>query len=129
MYDLSKSTNVDTTYDSVVIPVMLEDIAGGRSLDVTGVTEKTIKAGHVIIEEIATKVHKPLAVSGGNYAELPSGHTYKGILYVTIPTEKPAASIVVRGTVNKVAAVEGAGLPAYPSGAVDALSLIRFIEA
>lgn len=41
---------------------------------------------------------------GGAYQALPSGHTYVGILINTIPTSKPFAGIMVRGTVNPVAA-------------------------
>lgn len=128
--NLSKATSVDTSLDGVVIQKMIEDIPGGRSLDVAGVTGDVLKAGHVIIQETATKEYKALGVDGSNdYVTLPVGHTYAGILYVSVLKEKPLASIMVRGTVNEKAAVDAAGLPDYPSGAKTALSLIRFVEA
>jgi hypothetical protein len=35
------------------------------------------------------------------YASLPADHTYAGILIASIPTSKPLAGIMVRGTVNE----------------------------
>ena len=119
---------IDTSADSVVIALLLEDLPGGRTLDVTGVTDEVIKAGHVIIEETATEVLKPLGVTDGAYDALPAGHTYKGVLVGSIPTARPMASIMVRGRVNPAAAVDAQGLPAYPAGALTALPLIRFVK-
>ena len=127
--NLSRTPEViDTSADSVVIALLLEDIPGGRTLDVTGVTDEVIKAGHVIVEETATGALKPLGVTDGAYASLPSGHTYKGVLVGTIPTARPMASIMVRGRVNPEAAVNAQGLPNYPAAAITALSLIRFAK-
>lgn len=119
---------IDTSADTIVIALLLEDIPGGRTLDVTGVTESVIKAGHVIIEETATEVLKPLAITDGAYASLPGGHTYKGVLVGTIPTARPMASIMVRGRVNPAAAVNAQELPEYPAAAIAALPLIRFVK-
>ena len=119
---------IDTSADSVVIALLLEDIPGGRTLDVTGVTDEVIKAGHVIIEEDATGDHKPLAVADGAYAALPAGHSYRGVLVGSIPTARPMASIMVRGRVNPEAAVQAQGLPTYPAAAITALPLIRFAK-
>lgn len=127
--DITKQTSVDTSLDGVVIQKMIEDIPGGRSLGTSGISDDVIKAGHVIIQETATGEYKALGITSGAYVSLPSGHTYAGILYVSVLTAKPFASIMVRGTVNKKAAVDAAGLPSYPAGAITALSLIRFIEA
>lgn len=38
------------------------------------------------------------------YQALPGGHTYAGVLISTIPTLRPFAGIMVRGTINPVAA-------------------------
>jgi hypothetical protein len=89
-----------TGRDSYVIVENLETIRGGRTLDVTGVAEAIIEAGHVIIQETATGKYKPMPVSAGNYAALPASHTYAGVLVASIETAKPFASILVRGTVN-----------------------------
>ena len=57
------------------------------------------------------------------YGALPNGHTYKGILVASVLKSKPFASIMVRGSVNKVAA------PYTIAGAVEvALPLIRFTQ-
>jgi hypothetical protein len=121
-------SEISAGLDEIVIVNLIEDIPGGKTLDVTGVTAEVIKAGHIIIEETATGDHKPLALSGSDYAALPGGHTYKGVLVASILTSKPMASIMVRGTVNEEAAVEQAGLPSVPAGAKTALPLIRFTK-
>lgn len=126
--NLSKQSRVDTSTDSIVIMNVIDDIPGGRSLDVTGITDEVIKAGHVIIEETATGVLKPLGISAGDYVALPGSHTYKGILISSVLTSKPLASIMVRGTVNEEAAVAAAKLPAYPGGAKSSLTHIIFTK-
>lgn len=130
--NLTKEQLVDNNLDGVVIQVMLEDIPGGRSLDVDGVDGDYLKAGHVIIQETATKEYKALGKTEATYIALPGGHTYAGILYVSVPMDAPLASIMVRGTVNEKAATDtdqGAGLPPYAAAMKTALNLIRFVEA
>jgi hypothetical protein len=117
----------DTTMDVVIIKKVDHDITGGKTLEVTGVTEAVLKAGRVIIEETATKKLKPLAISSGAYASLPSGHTYKGILIATIKTSKPFAAVMLAGDVNE-AAIVNYDLPAVPSGAKTALTQILFTQ-
>lgn len=97
---------ISTGRDSIVIVDNFQSIRGGRALNVTGFTPKIIEAGHVIIKETATGDHKPMPLNGGAtaYAALPAGHTYAGILLATIETAKPFAGIMVRGTINPVAA-------------------------
>lgn len=129
--DLTKSSQVDTSADSIVIVNLIEDIPGGKTLDVTEVaySEEVVKAGHVIIEETATGNLKPQKVSNGTYDALPLGHIYKGILVSTILKSKPLASILVRGTVNEVAAEKAQGLPIYLVAAKTALQpSIRFTK-
>ena len=95
---------ISTDNDSIVIKKVLIDIPGGKTLDVSGYTPTDIiKAGHVIIEETATKELKPLNISAGAYVTLPAGHTYKGVLIATILKSKPIASIMLSGDVNEVA--------------------------
>lgn len=40
-------------------------------------------------------------INAATFSALPSGHTYAGILINSIPTAKPFAGILVRGTVNQ----------------------------
>lgn len=88
--------------DSIVIQKYISGIKGGRTLDVTGFADSVIKAGHVIIVKNGT--YAPMPVSGNAYGTLPSGYAYAGVLYRSIPTAKPAASIMTNGEVNEVAA-------------------------
>lgn len=121
------ATQVDTTFDSIIIKKLLIDIPGGKTLDVTGITDEVLKAGRVIIEETATGVLKPLGITSGAYVALPSGHTYKGILIATILLKRPFASVLLAGDVNKQAVIEY-GLPAVPSAAITALPNILFTK-
>ena len=90
--------------DSIVIVDNFQSIRGGRTLDTTGFAPLVIEAGHVIIEKTSTGDLLPMPVSGAAYAALPASHTYKGVLAATISTDKPFAAIMVRGTINPVAA-------------------------
>jgi hypothetical protein len=56
--------NFDTSNDSIVIVSNLETIPGGKTLDTTGFSPAVIPAGHLVIEETATGVLKPMPVSG-----------------------------------------------------------------
>lgn len=98
------SQEISAGNDSIVIKKVLIDIPGGKSLDVSGFTPTgVINAGHVIIEETATKELKPLNISAGAYVNLPAGHTYKGVLIASILKTKPQASIMLSGDVNEIA--------------------------
>lgn len=87
--------------DSIVIQKYISGIKGGRTLDVTGFAENVIKAGHVII--VKEGKYMPMPVSGEQYAALPEGAAYAGVLYRSILAAKPAASIMTWGEVNAVA--------------------------
>jgi hypothetical protein len=90
---LKKSGTVDSSKDNVVITKNLETMPGGRTLDVTGFPDATIQAGHVIIKE--NGAYKPQPVDGTKEA------LAVGVLVTSIETAKPAAAIMVRGTVNE----------------------------
>lgn len=116
----------DTANDSIVIVSNLEVIPGGKTLDVTGFSPTVIPAGHLVIEETATGVLKPMPVSGANYGSLPSNHTYKGVVVSSVLTAKPFVSVLVRGTVNKNASKYG--ISSILSAVKTALPLIRFTQ-
>ena len=88
--------------DSIVIRKYGNSLAGGRVLDVTGFTPTVINAGHIIIKS-NDGVYKPMPLSGDAYAALPANHSYVGVLYRSILTAKPAASILTAGVVNEAA--------------------------
>lgn len=76
-------------------------IIGGKTLDTTGFTDKTIKAGHVIIRSTEDDtVYKPMPVSSGAYAALPSNYEYAGVLVRTVLTEDARAAIQYDGEIN-----------------------------
>jgi hypothetical protein len=93
---------VDTDNDSIVIVHYIEGVPGGRSLDTTDFEPKVIKTGHIIIKDEAGN-HKPMPVSGDNYAALPAAHTYVGTVASSVLTSKARVGIMVRGSVNQVA--------------------------
>lgn len=94
-------TEIITSNDNIVIVNNFDAIRGGRTLDVTGYPHKVIYAGHVVIKDSAG-VYKPMPLneSGNAYTTLPEGATYAGYVIASIPTDKPFAGIMVRGTVN-----------------------------
>ena len=104
--------------DDVVIQKYISGIKGGRTLDMTDYPLKMVKAGYVIVTKDG--VYKPMPLTpkmqgeSGNqtevkdddgntvyvYGSLPTGYSYAGILYRTIPASKPFASIMTWGEVN-----------------------------
>lgn len=122
------SQQVDTSWDEIVIIDEIEGIPGGKTLDVTGFAPDYVRAGHIIIEETATGVLKPMPISGTAYGSLPASHTYKGINKTTVLTSQPFAAIMIRGSVNQVAFVNSGGYTPVPPAAVTALPLIRFTK-
>lgn len=116
----------DTGNDGIVIIKNLEVVPGGKTLDTTGFSPANIKEGHIVIEETATGKIKPMPVSGDNYASLPTGHTYYGVVISTVLTTKPFVGILLRGSVNHVAAPYN--LTAIAADVHEALPLIRFTK-
>lgn len=90
--------------DNIVIIDNFQSIRGGRTLDVTGFTPEVIPAGHVIIQKDSDKTYYPMPVTADAYATTPVAHTIVGVLIASIPTKRPFAGIMVRGTVNVKAA-------------------------
>lgn len=197
--------------DDIVIRDKFEEIRGGRTLDVTGYTETSIKAGHVIIKKDGVFKPMPVAGLGGirtlgtitggtlyvddtyeaveltggsgtgatanitvadgavtavvivadgvgyaagdelsadaadlggagsgfkvvvatvgltndEYAALPADYEYAGINIATIPTAKPMAGILIRGSVNPNAAP--VDMSAILAAVKTALPLITFL--
>lgn len=97
----NSGASLDTGNDSIVISEYISGKIGGATLDVTGWTDETIPAGHVIIQETATGNLKPFPVSGTSYGSLPANHTISP--YVTVASvlaSKPFVGLMDRGTVN-----------------------------
>lgn len=100
-----ESIEVNDGLDSIVIVNALGDIPGGRTLDVSGVAADVtvIRSGHIVIQNDTTKEVSPLGVSDGNYVTLPSGHSYLGVLKVSVLKSDPRAAIVTMGQINAAA--------------------------
>jgi len=96
----NEGQNFDNGNDGITIIKNLEVIPGGKTLDTTGFTPPIIRAGHVIIEEDATGVLKPMPITGKAYAAKPANHSYKGVVVSTVATNKPFVSCMIRGSVN-----------------------------
>lgn len=97
-------TGIITGNDNIVIVNHFDGIRGGRTLDVTGFTQKIINAGHVIIKDGDKYKPMPLNEKGDAYGTLPAGASYVGYLVASIPTNRPFAAIMTRGTINLKAA-------------------------
>lgn len=96
----NETTEIITGNDNIVIVNHFDGIRGGRTLDVTGYPHSVIKAGHVIIKDSNEYKPMPLNEAGDAYAALPESASYAGYLVASIPTKRPFAAIMVRGTIN-----------------------------
>lgn len=94
---------VDDSLDGIVTIQALAELPGGRTLDVSGITDSVIKAGHVIVRDTANDVYKPLTITASAYVTLPTKHEYVGTLKFAIPTSDPRAAIVLAGLINEAA--------------------------
>lgn len=101
----NEAQGIITGNDNIVIVNHFDGIRGGRTLDLTGYSEKVVKAGHILVETEDGKI-QPLPVNDGAYAALEEGSNskYYGYLVATIPASKPFAAIMTRGTINPKAA-------------------------
>lgn len=111
--------------DSVIVQKWIAGIKGGRALDVTGITDKVLRAGRVIVTN-GNGTYKPLPIKGGAYDVLPEEYSYVGILYRSIRTEEAGASIMTEGQVNEIAAKNANGVD-VPAAFKTACPLIEFI--
>ncbi len=118
--ELGTLSSVDTTTDNVVIENLLEDLRGGRSLDVSGwpVDRATIPAGWPIYKDGGE--YKPIELDEYNEIDDTNADLCVGVLVGTILRAKPIAAIMVRGTVN----VDAADFD-IPEACQAKLSLIR----
>ena len=115
-----KKQGIDFGYDSIVIKKHISDIEGGRTLDMTGYPLDVLFAAHVILSKVdatsGEKTYLPMPIKvkqeGGKdvidedgnkvyvYDSKPEGTAFEGVLYRSILSEKPAASILIDGIVN-----------------------------
>jgi len=104
---VNQPIEVLTGNDSIVLPLVLDTIDGGRSLNVANFDPDVIPGGHVIIREIATNDYKPAPVvmSTGKYDTLPTGHEYVGVQIGSVLKKQPFGSICINGRVNIKASV------------------------
>ena len=102
--DLTRSkTNLTNGKDQIVIRKALSFIDGGRSLDVTGVTEEGLYAGHIIVKDDTTEEYKPLKVEGDNFSTPLEDEKIVGVLGSSIFTKTAFASILTAGVLGEKA--------------------------
>lgn len=111
--------------DDVVCPKFIGGIVGGRVLDVSEVEDTYIKAGQLIITD-GNGTYKPLKPTDGAYTTVPSDWSICGVLYRTVPKERPWASIMTSGRLNS----EAAPYPVTPVEAAfkAALPLVELVK-
>lgn len=98
-----KRDSVLSGMDSIVIRHYVAGIIGGCTLDMEGYTDSVIKSGHVVIYNKENNNYKPMPVEDGNYAALPEGYEYAGVVVCTQPADKPFVGVMYDGEVNDVA--------------------------
>lgn len=87
---------------AIVVVQLLADIPGGRTLNVEGYSEKTVKVGHVI-KKMANGDLAPVNVSGDAYVALAEGESYVGIGMNDITVNDARESILTMGQVREAA--------------------------
>ncbi len=107
-------------FNSIIIVKDLGDVPAGVTLDVTGITDTTIKAGRVLVQNTTDFSVKPLGISTGAYDNLPAGYAYFGILKDDTLTARPMAAVLRKGQVNAAAAKKYVGAP-YSDAIIAAL--------
>lgn len=123
---VGSGSTIDTSYDNVIIIENLENIHGGKSLDVSAHSGDVIPAGTVILVDTDGNYKPNPQTTPGTYDSLPANHSYAGILVASILKTNARASIMVRGTVDETANANAGNAP-YLSAQKTALSLIRFV--
>lgn len=95
----------DSGNDTIVVPLVLETLVNGATLDTTGYTPETIKAGSVVIREDSTGNYKPMPVNGEAtaYGTMPANHTYVGVVISTVDSKRPFVGVSIRGNCNEAA--------------------------
>lgn len=115
--------------DSVVISHYVGGIDGGRTLDVSNFAEDTIKAGHIVIRSTSDEtLYKPLPVADGEYAALPEGFEYVGVVVSSVKASMPLVGIMNSGTVNDAASPYPIGT-ALKAALKEAVPTLIFIHA
>lgn len=93
---------------SIVVMRDVADVPGGRTINCERLAEGTtvVGAGHVIIANDTTGEAIALGISDNAYESLPAGHSYLGILKMTILVSDPRGAILTMGQVNAAAAAK-----------------------
>lgn len=94
-----RKEQVGTTLDNVVMPVVLDTVENGRSLDVSDFTGTHIKGGHLIIKKNGEALYKPMPIKadGTGYDTLPADYSYNSFQYGTVTKERAFGALMIRG--------------------------------
>lgn len=98
---VNKKEEIITSLDNVVMPVVLETIENGRTLDVSDFKGTHINGGHIIIKKKGEAIYKPMPIKEdkSGYEALPDGYSYVGFQNGTVTKERAYGAIMIRGTV------------------------------
>ena len=100
--NLTKNTSRPTNgKDQVVWKNKLGYIDGGRSLDVTAVTEDAIYAGHIVVMDKTTEVYRPLEVTDTAFSDIKANDEIVGLTVSSIRKDIAFASMVTIGIVDE----------------------------
>ncbi|WP_276679733.1 hypothetical protein [Empedobacter brevis] len=83
--------------DQVVWRSKLGYYSGGRTLDVTELTDDAVYAGHIIVRDKTTEVCRALEVTGDTFNDIKVNDEILGLTVTSVPKNKAFVSMVTIG--------------------------------
>ncbi|WP_313374325.1 hypothetical protein [Chishuiella sp.] len=83
--------------DQVVWRNKLGYYNGGRTLDVTNLTDTAIYAGHIVVRDKTTEVCRALEVADDTFSDIKENDEILGLTVSSVPKEKAFVSMVTIG--------------------------------
>lgn len=99
--DLTTQSQVDTSFDNVIIQNLLATLPQGVTLDVSAYTENVIHAGTVVVFD--SGVYKPIATDDSDAAKA------VGVVVASVLKKEPIVGVMTIGVVNEKAYKEATG--------------------
>ena len=93
----SKKDSPSNGKDEVVWRSKLGYYDGGRTLDVSALTDVAVYAGHIIVRDKTTEVCRPLEVTDKAFNDIKATDEIIGLTVSTVPKEKAFVSMVTIG--------------------------------
>lgn len=83
--------------DQVVWRSKLGYYDGGRTLDVSALTDVAVYAGHIIVRDKTTEICRPLEVTDKSFNDIKANDEIIGLTVSSVPKEKAFVSMVTIG--------------------------------